>query len=131
MPYDFEFQESNANHTLSRQETGDAQGVVRGTYTLIDKDGRQRTVTYTADPVNGFQAQVGGRDKNTLSGDLETLTRKLSAFCFIKFRSNRTSQVWCRTSPRAPPTTSSKNPERTTAVKQKQEAHSEHTPTTA
>ncbi|KAH9406773.1 hypothetical protein TYRP_013034 [Tyrophagus putrescentiae] len=67
MPYDFEFQESNANHTLSRQETGDAQGVVRGTYTLIDKDGRQRTVTYTADPVNGFQAQIQSNEPGLVS----------------------------------------------------------------
>ena len=57
-PYEFAFNEANVNHTLGRQETGDAQGVVRGSYTLLDKDGRQRVVTYIADPVNGFQADV-------------------------------------------------------------------------
>lgn len=49
-PYEFQFQEQNANHTLARQESGDASGVVKGSYTLIDKDGRQRTVVYEADP---------------------------------------------------------------------------------
>ncbi|KRF99531.1 uncharacterized protein Dwil_GK27452 [Drosophila willistoni] len=32
--------------------------VVRGEYSLIDADGFKRTVTYTADPLNGFNAVV-------------------------------------------------------------------------
>ena len=46
--------------------SGDAKGhveerdgdIVRGEYSLIDADGFKRTVTYTADPVNGFNAVV-------------------------------------------------------------------------
>lgn len=57
-PYEFQFNEKNENHTLSRTESGDASGVVQGSYTLIDRDGRQRVVNYRADPVNGFTAQV-------------------------------------------------------------------------
>ncbi|BFF89636.1 larval cuticle protein A3A-like [Drosophila madeirensis] len=46
--------------------TGDNKGqveerdgdVVRGEYSLIDADGYKRTVTYTADPINGFNAVV-------------------------------------------------------------------------
>ena len=45
-PYEFAFQEQNDNHTLTRQESGDAKGVIKGTYSFIDRDGRQRTVVY-------------------------------------------------------------------------------------
>ncbi|XP_002016971.2 larval cuticle protein A2B [Drosophila persimilis] len=46
--------------------TGDNKGqveerdgdVVRGEYSLIDSDGYKRTVQYTADPINGFNAVV-------------------------------------------------------------------------
>lgn len=46
--------------------TGDNKGhqeirdgdVVQGRYFLIDADGTRRTVEYTADPVNGFNAVV-------------------------------------------------------------------------
>ncbi|XP_023172869.1 cuticle protein 21-like [Drosophila hydei] len=46
--------------------TGDSKGqveerdgdVVRGEYSLVDADGYKRTVQYTADPVNGFNAVV-------------------------------------------------------------------------
>ncbi|EDV93727.1 GH19485 [Drosophila grimshawi] len=46
--------------------TGDSKGqveerdgdVVRGEYSLIDADGYKRTVQYTADPINGFNAVV-------------------------------------------------------------------------
>ncbi|XP_073817981.1 larval cuticle protein A2B-like [Musca autumnalis] len=46
--------------------SGDSKGhveerngdVVRGEYTLVDPDGLKRTVTYTADPINGFNAVV-------------------------------------------------------------------------
>lgn len=32
--------------------------VVQGSYSLTDPDGTRRTVDYTADPVNGFNAVV-------------------------------------------------------------------------
>ncbi|XP_017874540.1 PREDICTED: larval cuticle protein A2B-like isoform X3 [Drosophila arizonae] len=46
--------------------TGDSKGqveerdgdVVRGEYSLVDADGYKRTVQYTADPINGFNAVV-------------------------------------------------------------------------
>ena len=41
------------SHTESRQ--GD---VVQGSYSLVEPDGSRRTVEYTADPVNGFNAVV-------------------------------------------------------------------------
>ncbi|KMZ01898.1 uncharacterized protein Dsimw501_GD19526 [Drosophila simulans] len=51
--------------------TGDNKGqveerdgdVVRGEYSLIDADGYKRTVQYTADPINGFNAVVNLRKK--------------------------------------------------------------------
>lgn len=41
----------------SREETRDGN-VVSGSYSVADPDGRQRLVTYTADALNGFRAQV-------------------------------------------------------------------------
>uniref|UniRef100_A0A0K2TLV6 Cuticular protein RR2 family member 4 [Nasonia vitripennis] n=1 Tax=Lepeophtheirus salmonis TaxID=72036 RepID=A0A0K2TLV6_LEPSM len=43
--------------TKTREETRDGD-VVRGSYSVADPDGRIRTVTYTADAENGFQAKV-------------------------------------------------------------------------
>lgn len=40
----------------SEERTGD--GMVRGQYSLVEPDGSVRTVDYTADPVNGFNAVV-------------------------------------------------------------------------
>ncbi|ODN03780.1 Cuticle protein [Orchesella cincta] len=31
---------------------------IKGSYSVVDPDGYVRTVTYTADPKNGFQAKV-------------------------------------------------------------------------
>lgn len=41
----------------SQEETRDGD-VVRGSYSLVEPDGSLRTVTYTADPVSGFNAVV-------------------------------------------------------------------------
>lgn len=41
----------------NQQETRNGD-VVQGRYSLIDADGYRRTVDYTADPVNGFNAIV-------------------------------------------------------------------------
>ncbi|KAE8573375.1 larval cuticle protein A3A [Halyomorpha halys] len=43
------------NHGQTETREGD---VVRGSYSLTDADGSIRTVEYTADSVNGFNAQV-------------------------------------------------------------------------
>jgi len=42
-------------HSQNEQREG---GVVKGQYQLVETDGSLRTVTYTADPVNGFNAVV-------------------------------------------------------------------------
>lgn len=65
-PYEFNFQEKNENHTLARQESGDAQGVVRGSYQLIDRDGRTRTVNYVADD-DGFRAEIQSNEPGLIS----------------------------------------------------------------
>ena len=66
-PYSFGFEEQNVNHTLTRQETGDAQGVIRGQYSYIDLNGLTRVVVYVADPVNGFQAEVKSNEPGLIS----------------------------------------------------------------
>ncbi|CAG7719144.1 unnamed protein product [Allacma fusca] len=56
----------NYGYSVSDGLTGDsktatesrANGVVQGQYSLVEPDGAVRTVTYTADPVNGFNAVV-------------------------------------------------------------------------
>lgn len=57
------------NYGVSDPYTGDHKsqvesrdgGVVRGQYRLLDADGTERVVTYTADDYNGFQATVEKR----------------------------------------------------------------------
>lgn len=44
----------------SEERTGD---VVRGQYSLVEPDGTVRTVDYTADPINGFNAVVSKSGK--------------------------------------------------------------------
>ena len=41
----------------SQQEVRDGD-IVRGSYSLVEADGSLRTVFYTADPINGFNAVV-------------------------------------------------------------------------
>lgn len=41
----------------SQQETREGE-VVKGSYSVVEPDGNLRTVIYTADPVNGFNAIV-------------------------------------------------------------------------
>lgn len=62
-----ETQESYSfGYDINDSETGDSKrhyeklenGVVQGTYSLVDPDGTVRTVDYTADAVHGFNAVV-------------------------------------------------------------------------
>lgn len=55
--YAYDVQDSNTGDFKSQYETriGDS---VKGSYSLVDPDGTKRTVDYTADDVNGFNAVV-------------------------------------------------------------------------
>uniref|UniRef100_A0A1I8Q1S2 Uncharacterized protein n=1 Tax=Stomoxys calcitrans TaxID=35570 RepID=A0A1I8Q1S2_STOCA len=55
--YGYDVQDSVSGDSKSQVEERDGD-VVRGEYSLIDADGFKRTVQYTADDVNGFNAVV-------------------------------------------------------------------------
>ena len=61
------------NYGVSDPTTGDQKShvetregdVVKGKYSFVDSDGSIRTVTYTADPVHGFQVNSFKNKKST------------------------------------------------------------------
>lgn len=55
--FSYDVQDSLTGDSKSQQETRSGD-VVQGQYSLIDADGLQRIVSYTADSVNGFNAVV-------------------------------------------------------------------------
>ncbi|KAJ8941531.1 hypothetical protein NQ318_010299 [Aromia moschata] len=55
--YAYDIQDGLTGDVKSQHEARDGD-VVQGSYSLIDADGLRRTVDYTADPVNGFNAVV-------------------------------------------------------------------------
>ena len=55
--YAYDVHDSLTGDAKSQQETRDGD-LVQGSYSLIEADGTRRTVDYTADPVNGFNAVV-------------------------------------------------------------------------
>ncbi|XP_073817938.1 larval cuticle protein A2B-like [Musca autumnalis] len=55
--YGYDVKDAVSGDSKSQVEERDGD-VVRGEYSLIDADGFKRTVQYTADPVNGFNAVV-------------------------------------------------------------------------
>ncbi|XP_044731251.1 larval cuticle protein A2B-like [Chrysoperla carnea] len=55
--YGYDIQDHLTGDSKSQQETRNGD-VVQGSYSLIDPDGVKRTVEYTADPHNGFNAVV-------------------------------------------------------------------------
>merc|ERR1712106_820095 len=55
--FGYSITDSVTGDSKSRQESQEGD-VVSGSYSVADPDGRIRTVTYTADDVNGFQAHV-------------------------------------------------------------------------
>lgn len=55
--FGYDVQDSITGDSKSHVETRNGD-VVRGQYSVVDSDGTKRTVDYTADPVNGFNAVV-------------------------------------------------------------------------
>ncbi|XP_015172507.1 PREDICTED: larval cuticle protein A2B-like [Polistes dominula] len=55
--YAYDVHDSLTGDAKSQHETRDGD-VVQGSYSLLEADGSRRTVDYTADPVNGFNAVV-------------------------------------------------------------------------
>ncbi|KAJ8943740.1 hypothetical protein NQ318_007188 [Aromia moschata] len=55
--YGYQVQDSLTGDAKSKSETRSGDSV-QGSYSLVDPDGTLRTVEYTADPVNGFNAVV-------------------------------------------------------------------------
>ncbi|KPI94209.1 Cuticle protein [Papilio xuthus] len=53
----YDVQDGLTGDSKSQHETRDGD-VVRGSYSVVDPDGTKRTVDYTADPHNGFNAVV-------------------------------------------------------------------------
>merc|ERR1711881_462972 len=56
--YSYGVADAETNSNFNAAETADANGVVGGSYSGNLPDGRTQTVTYTADEVNGFVADV-------------------------------------------------------------------------
>jgi hypothetical protein len=57
----YEVQDQITGDSKSQQETRNGD-IVKGRYSLIEPDGSRRTVDYTADPTNGFNAFVQKSD---------------------------------------------------------------------
>lgn len=55
--YGYSVSDSLTGDSKTAHETRDGD-VVKGQYSLVEPDGAVRTVTYTADPINGFNAVV-------------------------------------------------------------------------
>lgn len=55
--YAYDIQDAHTGDVKSQHESRDGD-VVQGSYSLIEPDGSRRTVDYTADPHNGFNAVV-------------------------------------------------------------------------
>lgn len=53
----YDVQDSLTGDSKTQHETRDGD-VVQGSYSVVDPDGTKRTVDYTADPQNGFNAVV-------------------------------------------------------------------------
>jgi hypothetical protein len=59
-PYSFEYSVNDpyTYDVKSQHEYSDGNGYVKGSYSLLEADGSTRTVEYTADDYNGFNAVV-------------------------------------------------------------------------
>jgi len=65
-PYAFSYTADAIDGSSARQESADASGVVRGSYSIVSADGIKRIVNYIADE-NGFRAQVQTNEPGTES----------------------------------------------------------------
>ncbi|KAK9884878.1 hypothetical protein WA026_009104 [Henosepilachna vigintioctopunctata] len=66
--YGYDVQDALTGDSKSQHETRDGD-IVHGQYSVVDPDGVLRTVDYTADPVNGFNAVV---NRQSLHGKVAT-----------------------------------------------------------
>jgi hypothetical protein len=57
LQYGYDVQDGLTGDSKSQIESRSGD-VVQGSYSLVDPDGTRRTVEYTADPINGFNAVV-------------------------------------------------------------------------
>ena len=55
--FGFDVKDDEFTNYQNRQESRD-NGVIKGSYSVVDSDGFIRTVKYTADPKEGFKAEV-------------------------------------------------------------------------
>lgn len=68
-PYSFSFEESNEDGTqMTRQESGNEQGVVQGSYSYIDANGITRIVNYIADD-DGFRASISSNEPGVITSE--------------------------------------------------------------
>ena len=59
-PYSYQYgvKDDVSKSNFAKTESQDASGQVQGTFVIALPDGRVQTTKYTADPVNGYVAQV-------------------------------------------------------------------------
>ena len=59
-PYGYQYgvEDAETNSSFQKSESQDAQGSVLGQYVIALPDGRIQTTKYTADPIQGFVAEV-------------------------------------------------------------------------
>lgn len=55
--FGFDVKDDEFTNYQNRKETRDG-GIIKGSYSVVDSDGFIRTVSYTADPKEGFKAEV-------------------------------------------------------------------------
>ncbi|XP_050431873.1 cuticle protein 19.8 [Adelges cooleyi] len=61
--FSFDISDDESTNYHNRKETRDGQKIT-GSYSVVDSDGFIRTVTYTADPEEGFKAEVSREPTN-------------------------------------------------------------------
>merc|ERR1719383_1255311 len=62
-PYNYQFgvQDEYTKSNFAKTESQDDRGNVKGSFVIALPDGRIQTTTYTADPIQGFIAEVSTR----------------------------------------------------------------------